>query len=121
MKRKFRNLLSHFYANFLIWTGTANRAKKRALRGDYILSIYFHNPSKREFEFVVDWLKKEGFYFISIEDLKRIIEEDVPFPRGAVLITVDDGWASNFENILPIADKEEVPITIFVATEAIES
>lgn len=121
MKRTFRNLLAHYYANILILLGAVKKAKRRALRGDYILSIYFHNPSKAEFEFAVKWLKKEGFKFISVDDLKQIIDGDAAFPKGAVLITVDDGWASNVQNLVPVAVIEKVPVTIFVTTEAIES
>src|SRR5690606_4519750 len=94
--------------------------KKKALLGHYILSIYFHNPSKKEFSFAVRWLKKNGFSFISLEDLKKIKDGSIPFPKASVLLTVDDGWASNVSNIAAVADDEKVPVAIFVATEAIE-
>lgn len=121
MRRKSRNLLSHYYSKMLILSGAVQRAKAKALRGDHILSLYFHNPSKKEFEFVVEWLKKEAFHFISVNDLDKIIEGEAPFPKGAVLITVDDGWASNIDNMVAVANREKIPITIFLTTAAVET
>ena len=56
-----------------------------------------------------------------MDDFEKIVSGTIPFPKGSVFITVDDGWASNLENMVCIAQQEEVPITIFVSTEAIET
>lgn len=107
-------------AKAVIKLGILNIAKKKALKGKHILSIYFHKPSKEEFEKIILWLKNNGFKFISIDNLKEVIYKKAPFPKGAVLITVDDGWASNIENMTTVAKAHQVPLTIFLATEAIE-
>ncbi|WP_200977106.1 polysaccharide deacetylase family protein [Echinicola sp. 20G] len=120
MKKKVRNFLAYCVAQTFILSGKVRKAKQSALTEEKILSIYFHKPSKEEFEFAIKWLKKNGFYFISVEDIKAIIKGAMPFPKGAALITVDDGWASNIENMAKVADREKVPIQIFLATEAIE-
>ena len=112
MKRRFRNFSAKWYSKLLILSGAVARAKSKALKGEYILSIYFHNPSQKEFKFVVTWLREEGFHFLSVADLINIIEGTLTFPKGAVLLTVDDGWASNVENMVSIADQLEVPLTI---------
>ena len=121
MKYNFRNVLAYLTSKILIYSGKVKSAKERALKEEIILPLYFHNPSKMEFEFMINWYKKNGFKFISINDLKDIISEKKVFPRGAVLLTVDDGWASNVQNIAEVAKKEKVPVSIFVATEAIEN
>ncbi|MEX2566360.1 MAG: polysaccharide deacetylase family protein [Cyclobacteriaceae bacterium] len=120
MKFNTRNILAYFVAQSFIFMGLVNRAKKKALNGDHILSIYFHHPSKKEFEFTIQWLNKNGFTFISMEDLKKILKGTASFPKGAVLITSDDAWATNFSNMAPVAIQKKVPLTIFVPTEAIE-
>ncbi|MEX2512315.1 MAG: polysaccharide deacetylase family protein [Cyclobacteriaceae bacterium] len=120
MKFNARNILAYFVAQFFIFMGLVNRAKKNALKGDHILSIYFHHPSKKEFEFTIQWLTKNGFTFISIADLKKVLNGSLPFPKGAVLITADDAWASNFANLAAVAIQKKVPLTIFVPSEAIE-
>ncbi|MBR9776081.1 MAG: polysaccharide deacetylase family protein [Cytophagales bacterium] len=121
MKFKFRNVLAYFVAQFFILIGLVNRAKKKALKGDFILSIYFHNPSKKEFEFIIKWFNRNGFKFIGVDDLKKIINGSMSFPKGAVLLTADDGWASNYENVAEVAINNKIPITIFIPTEAIET
>lgn len=90
------------------------------MRGDHVLSMYFHDPSKSEFEACVKWLKKNGFTFISPKDLENNISTGQPLPKGAVLMTADDGWQSNESNIVAVAEKYKVPVTIFVSTEAVE-
>ncbi|MBD8490479.1 polysaccharide deacetylase family protein [Echinicola sp. CAU 1574] len=120
MKKSIRNFFAYFVAKSLILSGKVNKAKKAALNGDHILSIYFHNPSKDEFEFVINWLKRNGFNFLSLDDYYKILNEEIKFPKGSVMITVDDGWASNVENMAAVADQHKVPISIFLATEAVE-
>ncbi|MEX2595200.1 MAG: polysaccharide deacetylase family protein [Anditalea sp.] len=115
-----RNIVSFFYGSLLIFFGFVRRARKRAMKGEFILSIYFHRPSKKEFETIIKWLIKKKFEFISVVDLKKIIEEKLPFPKGAILLTVDDGWATNETNIVDIANKLKIPVTIFISTQAAE-
>ncbi len=120
MKWTLRNLLAYFMAKAIIFSGRVNRAKSDALHGKFMLSVYFHNPTKEEFEFVVNWLKKNGFKVLHMEEFQDLLEKKSPIPPGAALLTVDDGWASNMTNMATVAEKEKVPITIFIATEAIE-
>src|SRR5690606_18177485 len=98
-----RNSLAWFFSSVLISLGFVTRAKKRALRGDYILSIYFHNPSKEEFENCIKWLAKNKFTFLNDTQLDDIANNRVPFPKGAVFLSVDDGWQSNETNIVEVA------------------
>lgn len=88
--------------------------------GDYILSLCFHAPSKLFFESSVNWLTKNGFHFISVHELEKIGREELPFPKKAVVITIDDGWQSNLDNIVPVAAKNKIPVTIFVSTDVVE-
>lgn len=120
MKTLTRNFIGNFLAKTLIHTGFVKRTVNKVQHGQYILSICFHAPSKELFESSINWLKKNGFYFISVTDLEKAASGETPFPKGAVLITIDDGWQSNLENIVPVAEKNQVPVTIFVSTEAVE-
>ncbi|SIR44262.1 polysaccharide deacetylase family protein [Pontibacter lucknowensis] len=120
MELSIRNVFTWLLANLLIMCGFVKRAKGRAMKADHILSMYFHDPSKKEFEACVKWLKHNGFTFISPEDLKNIIDKNLPLPKGAVLMTADDGWRGNVSNLVAVAEKYQVPVTIFVSTEAVE-
>lgn len=41
------------------------------------------------------------------------------FPRGACLVTFDDGWRDNLSHALPVLRETQVPATLFVATDYI--
>ncbi len=84
-----------------------------------IKSIYYHNPHPKGFEKIIKWYKALGYRFIDIEELENILllgknEEKLAF------ISLDDGWRGNL-NLLPIIEKHNVPITIFVAVEPLHS
>ena len=85
-----------------------------------ILSIYFHNPSVREFEKVVKWLVKHNYSFITAEALILYIKGQLELDKKSVFISFDDGWQSNLE-LIPIIEKYNIPVTIFIATEPLES
>lgn len=117
----FRNMAACFLAKALILFGFVKRAKKKALRGEYILSLYFHAPGKKLFEQIVKWFQANGFHFMSVKDLSLVIKRKIDFPRSAVLLTFDDGWQSNIENVIPIVKHYRIPLTIFITTGAIEN
>lgn len=121
VKRKIRYIGAWFVAFLLIRMGFTKQIKKRAINGEFILSIYFHSPSKELFEFCITWLLKNNFNFLSQEDIISISNKTKSFPKAAVVITVDDGWQTNEENIVVIANTYKVPVTIFVSTNSIES
>lgn len=120
MNMNLRNLLGLLAANTFIASGLVKRATKMALNSECILSIYFHKPTKTEFESCVKWLKEKGFTFLSVHDIERIIRQELPFPKGSVLLTADDGWQSNVGNIVEVANRYQVPVTIFVPTTPVE-
>jgi poly-beta-1,6-N-acetyl-D-glucosamine N-deacetylase len=120
MKYNIRNMMAFLVANTFIYTGIVRRAIKKALRGKYILSIYCHAPEAAIFESSIHWLLKQGFHFISLGDLEAIKKGEKEFPKGAVLLTVDDGWKSNQQNVFDIAARYQVPVGIFISTQPIE-
>lgn len=120
MKKTFRNTFAALFAYLISGLQLDKRAIKQLLNSESILPLYFHNPSKEEFLTSIKYLKNNGFNFIGLEDFEKIATGKLPFPKGSVFITVDDGWASNYENMVEVAENEKVPITIFATTEAIE-
>jgi glycosyltransferase involved in cell wall biosynthesis/peptidoglycan/xylan/chitin deacetylase (PgdA/CDA1 family) len=83
-----------------------------------ILSFYFHNPSKTLFEKMMKWLVNKGYKFISIQELNYYIQNNIK-TENLVFISFDDGWRGNFE-LLEFIEKYEIPITLFVQTNAIK-
>lgn len=120
MRLNLRNIISFFLARVFIAFGLVRQANKKVLNGNCILSIYFHNPDQKLFVKCIKWLQKKGFSFIDIESLKRVIKGEIPFPKGAVIITVDDGWGNNKNNIAAVAYEYQIPVAIFITTQPVE-
>jgi peptidoglycan/xylan/chitin deacetylase (PgdA/CDA1 family) len=116
-----RNIAAFFAAWMLILSGKMNRLRKRAANGDFLLSVYFHDPSKKLFESCVKWFLRKGFTIISADDYEQIASGKKPFPKSAVILTVDDGWRNNKENIAAVANQYKIPVTIFASTQPIET
>lgn len=121
MRNRVKNINASIISRFFLATGFSDNIKKKALRGDFIISIYFHSPEASLFEFCIKWLKKNGFNFLSENDILAIANEKRTFPKGGIILTVDDGWQTNEKNVIAIAERHQVPVTIFVATDAIEN
>lgn len=88
-------------------------------KNEKFLSIYFHAPSPVLFEQIIVWCKKRGYRFIDINECYNILSCKTKLKEKVVYLSFDDGWNSNLK-LLPIVEKYNAPITIFVATEPIE-
>jgi peptidoglycan/xylan/chitin deacetylase (PgdA/CDA1 family) len=120
LKRATRNVICWLLAITLILLGYVKRAKRESFQEGVITSIHFHNPNKKLFRGMVDWLRENGYTFISCSELMEVLDKKIPCPQGAVWISLDDGWKENIENVIPIAVELDLPITIFICTSAIE-
>lgn len=115
LKIYLKNVLAFFY----IKLGLVQLAKYHIRSNNLILSIYFHNPTYINFYNCINWLKDNNFNFISVSNLIDIKNGVLNQPTNSVVITVDDGWEANFDNIIPVATSYRVPITIFVTTDPV--
>ena len=64
--------------------------------------------------------KRERFDFISLDELNEIITSEKKPQHPFVSFTIDDGYLDNYTNALPIFERNQVPFTIFVATDFID-
>jgi poly-beta-1,6-N-acetyl-D-glucosamine N-deacetylase len=99
--------------------GVVERARRGILAGGCVACISFHNPSPSVFDRCVQWLRDGGFTFLSVDDLIAIAKGQSTVPPGAAWISLDDGWRGNL-NLVPLIMRHSVPVTIFLATEAVE-
>ena len=98
----------------VIASGRARRARKKALSGEVITSIYFHKPNQRLFTRCIRWLSKHGYTFISAADLIDILYGGRPIPKGAVWLSFDDGYKEWLADVLPVVHELRVPVTLFI-------
>ena len=82
-----------------------------------IRSLYYHNPKPEGFEAVIRHLHSKGYKFISINELyDQLKRRDI---KGKLAyVSLDDGWQGNLK-LIPIIEKYNVPITIFIAVKPI--
>lgn len=64
--------------------------------------------------------KKQGFDFISLDQLNKIITSNKKPERPFIAFTIDDGYLDNYTQALPVFERQQVPFTIFVATDFID-
>lgn len=72
--------------------------------------------SPHHFEQQMAFLKKNGYQVIPLDELVDSLKAGKKFPHNAVVITIDDGYQSNYSYAYPILKKYGFPATIFLAT-----
>lgn len=66
------------------------------------------------FEKQMAWLRAQGYTAITCEQLYLWHQGAIRLPKKSVLITLDDGYASTIENIIPILEKYDLRATEFI-------
>jgi poly-beta-1,6-N-acetyl-D-glucosamine N-deacetylase len=62
----------------------------------------------------MDWLRNNGFNFVSVDDLLADEAGRKPLPEKAVLITFDDGYRSMYDYAWPILKAWKIPAIVAV-------
>ena len=78
---------------------------------------YINTPQSYEENIKV--LLENGYTFISFQELNDVNNGKISLPEKPILVTFDDGYASNYEYIFPILKKYNVKVSIFVVTDKI--
>lgn len=81
---------------------------------DHFTIIHYHHPEPEPFEAQIRYLK-EAFNVLPLEYLRDHYMDGVELPEKALFVTFDDGWKNNY-HLLPVVEKHDFPITIFLST-----
>lgn len=73
------------------------------------------------FEAQVRWLQKNGFHFVSVTQLLKAHEGKYTLPEKPVLLTVDDGYESFYQNIYPFVKANKIPVVLAVVGSWVET
>lgn len=68
-----------------------------------------------------EYLKKHNYEVVPLEKLLLTINSGQPVPNNWVVLTIDDGYKSFYNNGLEIFKKYNYPFTLFIYIKAIES
>lgn len=74
----------------------------------------------KSFERQMRYLRKR-YRILSLSSLIECLKEGKAFPKYGVVLTFDDGYKNNYENLRGLLSKCKVPITIFLVTDYIDT
>ena len=66
-------------------------------------------------------LKRLGAEFVSLDTWLDAQRENKVLPRLAVAVTFDDGWQDNYEHAFPVLKRHNIPATIFLVSQRINT
>ncbi|MEP7329352.1 MAG: polysaccharide deacetylase family protein [Betaproteobacteria bacterium] len=75
------------------------------------------NVTAAAFEAQMDFLARNGYHVVSLNQLAGFLEGREPLPPKTVVITIDDGYKSTFEVAWPILRKFGFPATVYLYTD----
>lgn len=64
----------------------------------------------------LEWLQREGYHTVVVQDLLNYVEQGVPLPEKPVMITFDDGYYNNYLNAFPILKELQMKAVISIIT-----
>jgi peptidoglycan/xylan/chitin deacetylase (PgdA/CDA1 family) len=75
--------------------------------------------SSAQFEQHMAYLKANGYTVLSLDQLAECVEDRRTVPEKGVVITIDDGFISEFDKAIPVLRKYGYPFSVFFFTNAI--
>ncbi len=78
---------------------------------------YINTP--KSFEENIKTLLKNNYTFLSFKDLNDAYNNKLKLPQKPILITLDDGYYSNYKYVFPILKKYNIKASIFIVTDNI--
>lgn len=118
----FKKVVILFFAFFIF----LNQA--HALTNIPILCYHNFNPTvpgsmsmtPAHFESQIKWLKANGFTIVPLNDVVAYLQgKRDSLPPKPIVITADDGWQSVYKYMLPIAQKYQFHVTLFIYPQTI--
>jgi len=76
----------------------------------------FHSLSPKIFRKQMEYLKRNRYNVIKLEELERMITVGQEIPKKTVALTFDDGFLSHYDNAFPVLKEYGFPATFFVCT-----
>lgn len=65
----------------------------------------------------LDYLARNDYRVVRLADLIDFLDGKQALPKRSVVITIDDGYASNYQHAFPLLKKYGFPATIFLYTD----
>ena len=72
-----------------------------------------------EFKYQIEYLKKEGYSFIHLDDYVSFLSGEKEIPEKCCILTFDDGFKEHYDTVFPILKKEGIPGVFYPVTQPI--
>lgn len=102
--------------NALRWSGIA-WLWREVVQCRKVTFLLFHNMEAADAERNFSYLKRH-YNIIGLNDYLDAVDHGKRLPNKAIVITFDDGHASNYE-LMPVIKKMEIPVTIFLCSSIV--
>lgn len=132
MKKRFLFIILIVIIAFVVFFISKNTKQKDNIKipillyHDFVLIVPESDPDNfhyintpQSFEENIKVLLENGYTFISFQELNDANNGKTDFPEKPILITMDDGYLSNYEYIFPILKKYNIKASIFIVTDKI--
>lgn len=83
------------------------QADSQSLIPNYAISV-------DQFKLHIDWLKKNGYHFVNVDQVLAAQKGLKPLKEKSVLLTFDDGYASFYQSVFPILEQYQIPALLSV-------
>lgn len=108
----------------LVWVSTGDKAPPQKIHyvDRAVVLMYHHFDGKEQgatisatrFESHLSMLEQEGFNVVCIDELAAFLKGQGKLPPNAVVITMDDGYESNYTVAYPMLQRRGWPATVFM-------
>lgn len=78
-----------------------------------------YNVTLNEFREQLSYLKENGYETISMRDFVLAKKGKLTLPEKPIILTFDDGYQNNYDNMLPILEEFSMKATVYVVTNDI--
>ncbi|MDB5461458.1 MAG: hypothetical protein JWO72_3199, partial [Caulobacteraceae bacterium] len=73
-----------------------------------------YRTTPQAFENQISFLRRHGYWGLTIRQLTRALEKKMPLPGRPVMLTFDDGYSDFATHAWPVLEKHDFPATLFV-------
>ena len=79
------------------------------------------NIAVERFREQLEYLKNNEYTVITLQQLLQFLQREIKLPERSVVITIDDGYRSVYENAWPVLREYGYPFTVFLYVKASEN
>lgn len=91
------------------------------VKNDSEVEFDYMQTTSSVFENQIVGLQKAGYKFITYKDLQKYKNGEIQLSKKSCILTFDDGYETIYQNVFPIAQKYNIPFTIFIITDNMDN